>query len=172
MLFYVVTPEAVRALRQSLGESQQAFSNRLGLALGSVAHYETGRRSPDLVVTLSLFNLASEVGRKDLADFFLQTINTGRAARVMVPVPSEEERSKIRALQLILHDARFSHLRAPLLKLLAPVEVHLKEAAALERIETADIPAVARQMIEEQQQHPEQKMMDAFKVDPFKKGKK
>lgn len=35
--------KAVRDLRERLGESQQAFSNRLGIALNTIARYETTR---------------------------------------------------------------------------------------------------------------------------------
>ena len=173
ILPYVVISEAVRELRKTLGESQQAFSNRLGLSLSSVAHYEGAvRQSPDFAVILMLFRVAAEVGRKDLAAFFLQAINADRAARVMVPVESEDERSKIRALQSILHDPQFSNLRKPLLKLLAPVEAQLQQTAALERVEAADIPAVARQMIKAQQKQSEQRMADAFRKDKKRKERR
>jgi hypothetical protein len=104
---------------------------------------------------LSLYRVACEAGQKEIADFFLQMINVGMGARAVVPVQSEDERSMIQALQSILYDARFSHLRKPLAKLLAPVQAHLQEMAAFERVEAADIPAVAHQMIKRQQEQAE-----------------
>jgi transcriptional regulator with XRE-family HTH domain len=126
MLFYVLTSqEAVRQLRQAFAESQQAFANRLGLSISSITHYEGGQRSPDYAVTLKLYRAAIDAGRKDLADFFLMLINAGIVPKVAVPFQSESERESIQALQAILYDARFEHLRAPLEQLLAPVKAHL-----------------------------------------------
>jgi transcriptional regulator with XRE-family HTH domain len=151
ILFYVITSDAVRELRKTLGESQQAFSNRLGLSISSITHYEGGQRAPDYAVTLKLYRAACDAKRKDLAAFFLQMVNTSTVARAVVPVSGEEERIKIRALQSILNDSRFAHLRKPLAKLLAPVEKHIRESEAFQRVETADIPGVAEQMIKLQQ---------------------
>ena len=66
---------AVKELRKTFGESQQAFAGRLGLSISSVAHYEGGQRLPDYLVTLKLCRAACESDRKDLAAFFLQFIN-------------------------------------------------------------------------------------------------
>jgi transcriptional regulator with XRE-family HTH domain len=125
----VTTSEAVKDLRRTLGESQQKFSNRLDLALGSIAHYEGGQRQPDYAVTLKLYRAACDAERKDLAAFFLQLINAGIVPKVAVPFQSESERESIHALQAILYDARFEHLREPLEELLAPVKAHLIRVA-------------------------------------------
>jgi transcriptional regulator with XRE-family HTH domain len=121
--------EAVKELRRSLGESQQAFAGRLGLYISSVAHYEGGDRSPDYVVVLKLYRLSCEIGRKDLAEYFLQLINAGIVPQVAVPFQNESERDTIRAVQAILNDARFEHLRGPLEELLTPVKAHLSRIA-------------------------------------------
>jgi transcriptional regulator with XRE-family HTH domain len=123
------TSERVKQLRQALGESQQKFSNRLGLYISSVAHYEGGDRLPDYLVTLKLYRAACDAERKDLAAFFLQLINAGIVPKVAVPFQSESERESIQALQAILYDARFEHLREPLEELLAPVKAHLTRVA-------------------------------------------
>jgi transcriptional regulator with XRE-family HTH domain len=123
---YVTTSEAVKDLRTTFGESQQKFSDRLDLALGSIAHYEGGQRQPDYLVTLKLYRAACDAERKDLAAFFLQLINAGIVPKVAVPFQSESERESIQALQTILYDARFEHLRDPLEELLAPVKTHLR----------------------------------------------
>jgi len=122
MLPHMVSSDAVRALRNSLGESQQAFANRCGLSISSVTHYEGGQRTPDYWVTLTLYRVACEAGRKDLATFFLGQINTRQVA---VPFPMED----LQALQAIQYDARFQHLRGPLEDLLAPVKAYLKKTA-------------------------------------------
>jgi transcriptional regulator with XRE-family HTH domain len=125
----MVTPEAVRELRKTLGESQQAFANRLGLSISSITHYEGGQRTPDYVVTLKLYRCACDADRKDLAAYFLMLINAGIVPKVAVPFQSESERDTIRAVQTILNDTRFQHLREPLEKLLAPVKTHLSRIA-------------------------------------------
>ena len=118
--------DAVRELRNFLGESQQAFANRCGLSMSSVTHYEGGQRAPDYRVTLTLYRVACEAGRKDLATFFLDQINTRQVA---VPFQTDSERENLLALQAILSDARFQNLRGPLEDLLAPVKAYLKRTA-------------------------------------------
>jgi transcriptional regulator with XRE-family HTH domain len=125
----VTISEAVKELRKALGESQQAFATRLGLYISSVAHYEGADRAPDYLVTLKLYRAACDADRKDLAAFFLQLINAGIVPKVAVPFQSESERESIQALQAILYDARFEHLREPLEELLAPVKAHLSRIA-------------------------------------------
>jgi transcriptional regulator with XRE-family HTH domain len=124
----VVISEAVKELRKTLGESQQAFASRLGLYISSVAHYEGGQRSPDYRVTLKLYRAACEADRKDLAAFFLELINAGIVPQVTV-THSESERDTIRAVQAVLSDVRFQHLRGPLEELLTPVKMHLSRIA-------------------------------------------
>lgn len=59
-------PEAVRQLREVYGESQQTFSNRLGIALNSVARYERQESQPASAIRVKLSQLAREKGRRDL----------------------------------------------------------------------------------------------------------
>jgi transcriptional regulator with XRE-family HTH domain len=132
-LSYVLVSEAVKELRRALGESQQAFAERLGLYISSIAHYEGGDRSPDYVVTLKLYRAACEAGRKDLAAFFLQLINAGIVPQVAVPFQTESERENLRAVQAILYDSRFRHLREPLEALLAPVRADLSRVAKTDK---------------------------------------
>jgi transcriptional regulator with XRE-family HTH domain len=129
ILYRVLISEAVKELRKALGESQQAFASRLGLYISSIAHYEGGDRSPDYVVTLKLYRAACEAECKDLAAFFLQLVNAGIVPKVAVPFQSESERESIQALQAVLYDDRFQHLREPLEELLAPVKAHLARIA-------------------------------------------
>jgi transcriptional regulator with XRE-family HTH domain len=60
---------AVRELRAHLGESQQAFSNRLGLSMATIVKYEAGRE-PTGRALAQLAHAAAEAGRHDLAYLF------------------------------------------------------------------------------------------------------
>lgn len=140
----MVISDAVKELRKALGESQQAFAGRLGLYISSVAHYEGGQREPDYLVVMKLYRVACEAGRKDLAAFFLQLINAGIVPRVAVPFQSESERDAIHAVQAILHDARFQHLRGQLEELLAPVKIRLSGIAKRRERRTTNRPKERR----------------------------
>jgi len=61
--------EAVKELRHQLGESQQAFSNRLGLSMAAIVKYEAGR-APTGKALAQLAHVAAEAGRHDLAYLF------------------------------------------------------------------------------------------------------
>jgi transcriptional regulator with XRE-family HTH domain len=65
--------EGVRELRRHLGESQQAFSNRLGLSISAVVKYEGGRE-PTGRALAQLAHTAAEAGRHDLAYLFTQAL--------------------------------------------------------------------------------------------------
>jgi transcriptional regulator with XRE-family HTH domain len=151
ILSYMVISEAVRALRKDYGLSQQAFGSKFNMAIASIANYETGARVPDGMAAVKLYRAAAEKQRDDLADAFIAIIYEAMGGMVM-PIRNEEERRKVRALQLILFDPRFEHLRRPLNKLLAPVEKHVRESAAFLRLEATDIPGVAQRMIKLQQE--------------------
>ena len=102
----MTTSSAVKELRKTFGESQQAFAGRVGLSIASIAHYEGGQRFPDYLVTLKLYRAARQSGRKDLAAFFLQSINA--------VLPLEE-------------------LVGPVKASLSPIAKHKKECAPLNR---------------------------------------
>jgi transcriptional regulator with XRE-family HTH domain len=59
----------VRELRKLLGDSQQAFSNRFGMALQTIARYE-GPQPPTGVALLKLAGMAGQHGHDQLRDFF------------------------------------------------------------------------------------------------------
>jgi transcriptional regulator with XRE-family HTH domain len=50
--------QAIRQVRKRLGESQQKFSNRLGVALMTVSRWETGTTTPDPEKRLLVSQLA------------------------------------------------------------------------------------------------------------------
>jgi transcriptional regulator with XRE-family HTH domain len=61
--------EAVRSLRQHIGESQQAFATRLGLSIRAIANYEAGRR-PTGYALRALEAAAQDADRPELAAVF------------------------------------------------------------------------------------------------------
>jgi len=65
--------EGVQELRRHLGESQQAFSNRLGLSISAVVKYEGGRE-PTGKALARLAKVAKEVGHPDLANLFARKL--------------------------------------------------------------------------------------------------
>lgn len=90
---------AVTQLRATLGESQQAFANRLGLSFRAVANYEKDRR-PTGRVLYQLANLAHEHGREDLAKVFAGAFS--EEVNAPVEPTTAEERLWVRALLAIL----------------------------------------------------------------------
>jgi transcriptional regulator with XRE-family HTH domain len=71
--------EAVRSLRASLNETQQQFSDRLGVVVRTIARYEL-EKPPSGDVLLSLAKIAQEAGRSDLADVFQKAYSTELAS--------------------------------------------------------------------------------------------
>lgn len=63
------TAEAIKELRTHLGESQQEFSNRLGVVVRTVARYEL-EKPPRTDALLNLAAVAEAAGRNDLATVF------------------------------------------------------------------------------------------------------
>lgn len=60
---------AVRTLRESLGMSQQAFANKLGLSIRAIANYEKDRR-PGGDALVKMGSLAADHGLGELRDVF------------------------------------------------------------------------------------------------------
>jgi transcriptional regulator with XRE-family HTH domain len=63
------TAEAIKSLRAQLNESQQEFSNRLGVVVRTVARWER-EQSPRGDMLLKLADVASQVARQDLVATF------------------------------------------------------------------------------------------------------
>jgi transcriptional regulator with XRE-family HTH domain len=66
--------EAVRKLRLTTGESQQAFAQHLGLSLRAIANYEKDR-VPNGPALYRLARLARQVGQPDLAQIFSSALS-------------------------------------------------------------------------------------------------
>jgi transcriptional regulator with XRE-family HTH domain len=63
---------AIRELRHASGLTQQAFANRIGAAIRSVARWEAGGSPPRGEVLKTLADLGDEIGRPWLAEKFLK----------------------------------------------------------------------------------------------------
>lgn len=57
------TTQEIKNLRRHLTDSQQAFSNRLGVSVRAVANYEAGR-TPNAAVLFKLASLAHQCGHE------------------------------------------------------------------------------------------------------------
>ncbi len=79
----ISVPEAIRELRTRLGRTQQQFANDLGLAIRTIAHYESDR-IPKPAQMVVFANLAAEHNQLDLATFFNDKViqSLGMSARV------------------------------------------------------------------------------------------
>lgn len=65
--------KSVRALRQHLGDTQQAFANRLQLSIRAIANYEKDRR-PTGMALASLARAAAAADRQDLVNTFMSAL--------------------------------------------------------------------------------------------------
>ncbi len=100
--------EALIHLRSTYGESQQAFSNRLGLALNTIAKYESVK-PPTGVVLLKFASMAAEKGRKDLVKVFERAFHeesggSGPSGRGFNPSLQSLVQSIVDGLQQIIED--------------------------------------------------------------------
>jgi DNA-binding transcriptional regulator YiaG len=57
------TPKAVSGLRQALGLTQGELAARVGVTIGTVSHWETGRRIPSGSAAILLDFLQNEADR-------------------------------------------------------------------------------------------------------------
>ena len=74
---------AVRELRQQLGDSQQAFANRLGLSIRAIAYYEKDRR-PTGMALAALGKAAKAAERRDLVNTFMTALSDELGIEVKV----------------------------------------------------------------------------------------
>lgn len=65
--------EALKALRAALGETQQQFAHRVGMAITTIARYETSR-PPRGSVLVTFANIAEENGLHEIATRFNNAI--------------------------------------------------------------------------------------------------
>jgi transcriptional regulator with XRE-family HTH domain len=95
--------EGVRALRASLKESQQQFSNRLGVSISTIARYEL-QNPPQGNMLKRLAELAIQAGREDLSIIF-------EKALLEASDPRSPIAEAIRSLRIDLGDTQqeFAH---------------------------------------------------------------
>ena len=82
--------EAIKALRGEIGESQQRFSDRIGVVVRTVARYEV-QKPPNGEMLGKLAALAEEVGRPDLraifTNAFWRELNEEIERKLQIEVP-------------------------------------------------------------------------------------
>ena len=82
--------EAIKALRAEFGESQQRFSDRIGVVVRTVARYEV-QKPPTGEMLGKLAALADEVGRPDLrvvfTDAFWRELNEEIESKLQIQIP-------------------------------------------------------------------------------------
>jgi transcriptional regulator with XRE-family HTH domain len=82
--------EAIKALRAEFGESQQRFSDRIGVVVRTVARYEV-QKPPTGEMLSKLAALADEVGRPDLrvvfTDAFWRELNEEIESKLQIQIP-------------------------------------------------------------------------------------
>ena len=104
------TSQALVALRQALGQTQQECAATLGLSVTTIARYETSRE-PDKKNLLRLAKLAEEHNRADLVQVFRRAISEPRTRVTTVHVlPGEEEDFEV--LQMLLRNPAYTKQRA------------------------------------------------------------
>jgi transcriptional regulator with XRE-family HTH domain len=147
--------EAVRALRLGLGDTQQKFATRLGIAISTAVRYES-TRAPSGEILSKLYWLAVNSGLSDVAAMFhravfdkwrewasvpgpglvaanlenrfIQALADNLATRGAAPSRLAEW-SFMRCAQKILQDDKYKHLRVPFSELVAPMCEELVEEA-------------------------------------------
>lgn len=82
--------DAIKALRAELGESQQRFSDRLGVVVRTIARYEL-EKPPSGEMLGTLRTIAQEAGRPDLgaifSNAFWREINEELGRKLDIEVP-------------------------------------------------------------------------------------
>jgi transcriptional regulator with XRE-family HTH domain len=138
--------EAVRELRLALGESQEAFAQRLKASVRSIARYET-IRPPRGKPLAQLHRIAVEENLKGVAAVLSQALTRelygdgdglperfdkspprARAFHLGLKKDSEGELI-LEAVNRVLQNTRYKHLQKPLIAVLAPIIKDMKKEA-------------------------------------------
>jgi transcriptional regulator with XRE-family HTH domain len=117
---------AVGKLRKALGDTQQAFADRLGLAIATVIRYERNR-APRGKALARLENIAAANGFEEYAAVFRRALDEEFA--VPTPTPkgkavqfrNEDETDLVQALLDVVRQERFAKEAKAVRRLLAPV---------------------------------------------------
>ena len=95
---------AIKKLRSSLGDSQQAFATRLGLSVRAIANYEGGRQ-PGGEILLDLHRLAVASHLNDVQRVFAAAFRNTTSGRIE-PM-NDEERALVRMVVYLLRNREF-----------------------------------------------------------------
>ncbi len=114
--------QAVQELRRKLGDSQQAFANRLGISIRAVANYEKDRQ-PHGKSLASLARVAAAAGETALANQFRKALaeDIGPVLSPAVDFKSEEERDWTVALLAAFRNPQYSARLRRVQEILEPV---------------------------------------------------
>ena len=88
--------ERIKALRKTLGLTQQEFADRVGLKRNSLANYETGRNTPMDAVMKSIcreFNVNEDWLRTGEGEMFIKLTRDEEMAKLTKQLLNEEEDS-------------------------------------------------------------------------------
>ena len=129
---------AVKRLRAKLGDSQQAFANRLGLSIRAIANYESNRR-PTGKALAALAKVADAVGETDLANSFLSALGAELGAAYAPPwirefpitVKDSREYIFMRIAQEMVANPKYFGLWKPFLDLTSPIYADLEAQGKL-----------------------------------------
>jgi transcriptional regulator with XRE-family HTH domain len=126
--------DAVKALRGALGDTQQQFAQRLGMAISTVVRYES-TRPPKGKALSQLFGLALSNGLHDVAEMFRRALlsdlgswDTTGIDSIGIEPTDDAERLCISALLATLRNPQYVAERAKILPALRPAAVVCIEA--------------------------------------------
>jgi transcriptional regulator with XRE-family HTH domain len=95
--------EAVRALRQELGDTQQSFAVRLGLAVSTIVKYEANR-TPRVSEISRFLDLALSKKRHDLVEVFAGAMSNELNVKTEHVPRTLEERLLVDLLLLVMRN--------------------------------------------------------------------
>ncbi len=116
----------VRKLRIALNDTQQAFAQRLGMAIATVVRYEHNR-PPKAKALATLERVATENGLEEYAAIFRAALAadlgsaTGAGSGDQYDAWSAADRDLADAFRMALHDPRFKSKAEKIRSILAPV---------------------------------------------------
>lgn len=154
--------EAVRKLRLSLDESQQAFAHRLQAAIRTVARWEAGHK-PNSRMLSQLERVAREHGLNDYAVVFRAALSADVGTELSVvpefdPVINTpktiEEKILVHSLLLAVRQPSYAKLAASVRRLLKPITDDVQDL--LETAEVNDRVEAAAELLLSQQVSPEE----------------
>lgn len=136
---------AVRELRKTLGDSQQAFAGRLGLSVRAVANYESNRR-PGASVLLGLATLAQQHKLSKLESVFSTAYAQRMKGRIEPTTP--EETAWVRATLALLRNRELVPDWATLANGFVAALEHLATAAQRDRSVKTDARELEESLLE------------------------